>query len=298
MQSLAQSKSNNVGVCVIQHCSSLLPKTLQVFPGMDTMAKILVSVGATVGSLILSVPVCDTSSLHPHSHTPCPTSSQNRLLGFPAFWSLPLQFLPPMQSCSSPSCERNPNHPSKPSSPMESLLIPSMGPSHGHPSHFLGAWSWTQSLPCSAGGKDKGASVSTMQHSQPWQGSHGRREGPVGLGHWLHRAWPQLPRSWLPRSATLTWVSSPSLRTTWGVAHPRQRTGASLLAAPTSSRPSQGSFKPQIRPCLPQLRASLYLCGQAPHTSPCLMGAPALFPPWAPWARSPLRKSQGSKTHL
>ena len=71
-----------------------------------------------------------------------------------------------------------------------------------------------------------------------------------------------------------------------------------MLSAPTSSMPSQGSLKPQIRPRPPQPRASLDLCWSisphqcTPHGNTCPI-APPLQPPWAPFSPRSSQKTSG-----
>lgn len=71
-----------------------------------------------------------------------------------------------------------------------------------------------------------------------------------------------------------------------------------VSSAPTSSVPSQGSLKPQIRPHPPQPRASLDLCWSisphqcTPHGNTCPI-APRLRPPWAPFSPRSSQKTSG-----
>ena len=153
-----------------------------------------------------------------------------------------------MQPCSSPACERNSIHPSKPGSSTEPLLVPSTRPSHTHSPYFLGAWGQAQSLPWkrgSSGGEDKGAPITTQGGpalaGELWDGGRCRR--PDGQ---RHRAWPQLPRL--------------SLHTIC----PRQGPASSLPPSPQGHHRGLSNHKSDS--VLPSLEPLFTFAGPVPHT--------------------------------
>lgn len=171
---------------------------------------------------------------------------------------------------------------------MELLLLSPTALSHTQLSHFLGAWGQTQPLPWktgSLGGKTTGQPSTGQEAGGEW-GMGGKKDH-ASLDHQQPRAWPEclppkLPCPWPPHS----WSPHPSLPP------------PGVLPAPTSSMPSQGSFKPQIRPRPPQPRASLDLCWSISPHQRTLRGntcpvAPPLRPPWAPFSPRSSQKTPG-----
>ena len=173
---------------------------------------------------------------------------------------------------------------------MELLLLSSTALSHTQLSHFLGAWGQTQPLPWktgSLGGKTTGQ-PSTGQEAGGESGVEGRRT----MQAWTTSS-PGRGQSVYPQSCHARGHHTHGLPL-------RPSPPPGVLPAPTSSMPSQGSFKPQIRPRPPQPEPLLTFAGQFPHTSTHLVGTRALLfphsdPPGPHSAHGLLRKPQGSQ---
>lgn len=209
--------------------------------------------------------------------------------GFPASRLFPLPFLPPMLPCSSIRLVNE--TPSIFSSP-----VPPWSCSYSLQQHYH-----------------------TLSYPISWEPGVRPNPCPGRQAHWVERQQgsPALAKKlgesggWEGRRTMPAWTtSSPgrgqSVYPQSCHAHGHHTHGLlirpspppGVLPAPTSSMPSQGSFKPQIRPRSPQPRASLDLCWSISPHQRTLRGntcpvAPPLRPPWAPFSPRSSQKTPG-----